>query len=71
MGNNVEMTELSPPERARTYTFPGGDKLTLKEVTEFAARPSGTHRLKTADGRLHIVRSTWLHIEIDADGWTL
>jgi hypothetical protein len=68
---DVEMTKLTPSEKSRVYTFSSGEKVTLENVTEFCARPSGTHRLRTADGRLHIVPPTWLHIEIDAGDWTV
>ena len=66
----MEMTPLQPPERSRTYTFPNGETVRLQGVTHFLARTT-THRLKTADGKLHIVPLGWTHIEIDADGWTL
>jgi hypothetical protein len=65
-----ELQPLNPAERSRVYTFPGGETVRLENVTHFLARESGTHRLKTGDGMLHIVRSGWLHIAIDADGWT-
>ncbi len=64
----IEMTEVK--ENSRVYTFPGGDKITLKDVTHVAVRPSETHRLKTADGKLHIVPTGWLHVEIGAEDWT-
>ena len=67
----MELTELNPPERSRTYTFPGGETVRLENVTHFLARESGTHRLKTSDGRLHIVPKGWLHIELEADRWTV
>lgn len=67
---SIEMIKLNPPERARTYQFPSG-KVELAGITEFCARPSGTHRLRTADGKLHIIPVGWIHVEIDADEWTL
>ena len=67
MDNN--MTELKPAERSRTYHFTNGT-VWLQNVTHFGVGKT-THRLKTADGKLHIVPLGWLHIEIDADGWTL
>jgi hypothetical protein len=67
----MELTTLSPAEKSRTYTFPNGEKVTLTDVTHFLARESGTHRLKTADGKLHIVPAGWLHVEIDAASFTL
>ena len=67
----MELTELNPKEKSRTYSFPNGEKVQLHDVTHFLARDSGTHRLKTLDGRLHIVPVGWLHIEIDAGAFTL
>jgi hypothetical protein len=51
-------------EDKRVYTFPGGYKIELNNVTEFFVSNSGNHRLKTADGKLHIVAPGWIHIEI-------
>lgn len=69
-----ELVELTPPERSRTYhhvNFPGG-KLTLKFVTHFLAKPSGTHRLQTNDGKKWIVDpAKGFAIELDVDAWTL
>ena len=67
----IDMTKLNG-EQSRTYHFPKGEAITLKKVTHFGVRPGGTtHRLRTADGKLHIVPAGWLHIEIDAKDWTL
>jgi hypothetical protein len=69
---SVEMRKLDGNgETKRTYRFPGGESVTLENVTHFAARESGTHRLRTADGRLHTVPPGWLHVEIEAGEWTL
>lgn len=55
-------------ENFRIYTFPGGDEIKLDGPRElFISRASGNHRIKTADGKLHIVPSGWLHIEIDSE----
>lgn len=67
----IDLVELGAPERKRTYFFPGGEQVVLLEVTHFLARPSGTHRLKTADGRFHIIPSGWLHIELDMDAFSV
>ena len=67
----MDLTPLNPQEKTRTYTFPGGETIKLENVTHFLARESGTHRLQTADGKLHIVPPTWLHIAIEADKFTL
>lgn len=66
-----ELVPLNPPERARTYHFPTGGKVTLNNVTHLLSRPSGTHRLMTADGRKWIVPAGWVAIELDVDEWTL
>lgn len=58
-------------EKKRIYTFPQGDKVILENVTELIVRESGNHRLKTADGNLHIVPAGWIHIEIDDSEWTV
>jgi len=69
-----ELVPLTPPERARTYhhaNFPGG-RLTLRGVTHLLVRPSGTHRLMTADGMKWIVDPVkGFAIELDVDDWTL
>lgn len=63
---------LNPPERERVYTFPDGRTLTLKSVTHFLVRPSGSHRLMTADGFKWIVHPLegW-SIRLDVDEWTV
>lgn len=66
-----ELVELKPAERSRTYFFPGGERVHVENVTHFLCRSSGTHRLKTADGKFHIVPTGWLHIELDMDAFTL
>lgn len=67
----LDMKALEKTEVTRTYTFPGGETVVLKSVTHFLARESGTHRLRTGDGKLHIVPTGWLHIEIEAEGFSL
>lgn len=67
----IELTKLDPVEKSRTYTFPNGDTVSLADVTHFLARPSGNHRLRTADGKLHIVPAGWIHLEIDAAYFTV
>ena len=67
----IELKELSPAEKSRTYTFPGGERIRILNVTHFLARPSGTHRLRSQDGLLHIVPTGWIHIAIEAENFTL
>lgn len=67
----VVMTKLDPIEKTRTYLFPKGEKIELTDVIEFCNRPSGGHRLKTADGKLHIITPGWLAIELICEEFTL
>jgi len=63
-------TVFDPHETERTYEFPNGEKVTLKDVCELVVRPSGTHRLKTGDGHSHIIPSGWIHIELVIKEWS-
>lgn len=58
-------------EKQRIYYFSGGEKVVLNEVIELIVRDSGTHRIKTADKKLHIIPTGWIHIEIDESEWTV
>lgn len=64
----MEETKLN--EKNRTYDFGEAGKVVLHNVVELVVRESGTHRLKTADGNLHIVPEGWLHIEIEDTDWS-
>ncbi|MDE2104830.1 MAG: hypothetical protein KGL39_46770 [Patescibacteria group bacterium] len=67
-GSNVSSkTELMENETRRTYYFPGGDTVVLKNVIEVKPMSTGTHRVKTASRgvvTLHIIPVGWIHIEI-------
>jgi len=52
-------------EEKRRYVFVGKD-VELENVIEIIVSNSNNHRLKTADGKLHIIPPTWIHIEIDS-----
>lgn len=65
------MNKLNPIEKTRIYLFPKGEKIELTNVTEFGSRPSGSHRLKTADGKLYIIATGWLAIELLCEEFTL
>jgi hypothetical protein len=56
-------------ETSRKYIFPNGE-VTIRNVKKLVVRPSGNHRLGTADGKKHIVRAGWLAIEIEAREWS-
>lgn len=66
IGNVIKLNE-----KQRIYYFPGGDKVVLNDIIELVVRESGTHRIKTADNKLHIIPDTWIHIEINASDWTV
>ena len=50
-------------EKVRRYLFPDTG-FTLYDVTELIVSDSGNHRIKTKDGKLHIISPGWVHIEI-------
>tara|TARA_R110002051_G_scaffold60546_9_gene110942 strand:+ start:54563 stop:54805 length:243 start_codon:yes stop_codon:yes gene_type:complete len=64
-----EVTVLD--ETLRTYKFPVGT-VEIHDVVELIVRPSGTHRLRDAAGKLHVIRSNWIAIEIvdKSEQWT-
>jgi hypothetical protein len=69
MTEELKWTELNPPERKRTYIFPTND-LEISDVLRICIRPSGSHRIETADGLKYIVNPGWLAIVLDTDDWT-
>ena len=70
VAGNIQMTPVF--ETSRTYFFPAGDAITYRNVRWIVVRPSGNHRLKTADGKLHIVSPKWLAIQVETPSgeWT-
>jgi hypothetical protein len=71
MSNIGNVTTFNPAKKTIVYYFPNSEKVCLSEVEELVVRESGTHGLKTADGKLHIVPTGWIHIEIDAEDWSV
>lgn len=71
MNQKPVFTKLESPERKRTYHYDGGKSFEVTNVVALCVRPSGTHRLETADGKKWIVPAGWLAIELDVDAWTL
>lgn len=68
----VEETPIKLNEMRRTYVFPNNNRISLFGVQELIVRKSGTHRLKTANGLMHIIPTGWIHIEISSeDGWVV
>lgn len=70
MKKQIELNALNPIEKTRTYNFAHGEHIVLENVTHLAVSKSGVHRLKTKDGKLHIVPPGWLHIELDTKTFT-
>lgn len=74
------MISLAPQERSRTYIYHSGYRYTLQDVVEFLPE-KGWDRLKTADGKLHIVYLVigkpenpvdWcIAKELDCNDWTV
>lgn len=64
-------TVFNPPQ-SRIYTFPN-KTVKIKNIVELVVRDSGTHRLKTSNGKLHIIPEGWVHIEITTPkkDWTV
>lgn len=56
--------KLDIDERERIYYFPNNAIVVLNEIIELTVSESGTHYLKTRDGKLHIIPIGWIHIEI-------
>lgn len=67
----TDQTPIQLTEKTRVYDF-GDQQVQLDDVRELIVRDSGTHRVRTADGQLHIIAPGWLAIHIDDDGndWT-
>jgi hypothetical protein len=67
----VEGEIVALNEDSRTYLFANRD-IELTDVRELIVRDSGTHRVRTADGRLHVIAPGWLAITIvdSSQEWT-
>ena len=61
----IKGKEYSVKESKRKYTF--GRNIELEDVREIIVSNSGNHKIKTADGKLHIISPEWTHIEITSD----
>ena len=70
MANIGDPVIFNPPEKVRVYRFPNDEYVRLENVTELVVRPSGTHRLKTAGGKSHIIPAGWIHVMFDIKDWT-
>ena len=68
----AEQTPIQLTETTRVYDF-GDRQVRLDDVRELIIRDSGTHRVRTGDGQLHVISPGWLAIHIDDGGkdWTI
>lgn len=69
MDEKPVFVKLDPPESSRVYDFGNGKTVTIQNVTAICVRPSGTHRLETADGTKWIIPPGWIAISFKAEGW--
>lgn len=68
----ADETPITLTETARIYDF-GDKQVVLQDVRELIVRESGSHRVRTADGMLHIIARGWIAVHIDdgGKGWTV
>ena len=52
-------------EKRRVYHYKDGHKVTLRNPRKIIARPSGSQRVRTRDGKMHIILPGWKHLEIE------
>lgn len=62
--SNLVFTDISS-EAQRSYTFPGGDVVTVKGPQQLNVSPSGGHRIFAEDG-CHYIPAGWIHLR-----WTV
>lgn len=61
--NNKELEfKYIKHEIYREYTFPGGDKIKIKNPTAINVSTSGGHRVQDATGMAHYIPSSWIHL---------
>lgn len=67
----ADQTPIQLTEKTRVYDF-GDKQVALEDVRELIVRDSGSHRVRTADGKLHIIAKGWIAVHIDDGGkdWT-
>lgn len=56
-------------EQERTYIFPDKE-IAIANVVRVAVRPSGTHRLETAEGDKYIIQPGWRAIRLKMENWS-
>jgi hypothetical protein len=66
----LDLNFIEVNEQNRSYHFPNGQVVTIKDVVSICVSKRGTHRINTKDGLKHIIPSGWLHIEFNSKEWT-
>ncbi len=64
-----EMIKLATPEKCRIYHYKD-HQIAIKDVVAVCVRPSGSHRLETADGKKWIIMPGWDAVELETETWT-
>ena len=62
---DLEFTDIRS-EQWRSYTFPGGDQVTINEPAWLAISQSGNHRILDKDRVSHLVTAGWIHLAWEA-----
>lgn len=65
MPENTMYTKIT--ENWRVYHFPDGEAIEIIKPRQLYISESQTHRIKTEDGKFHIIPYKWLHIELDSE----
>ena len=58
---NLEFQDISS-EVSRTYTFPGGDTVTIAAPVGLNVSESGGHRIEDKAGVAHYIPAGWIHL---------
>lgn len=72
----MDFTEIKG-ETKRTYVYPPsaenpqGFRYEVKDVVRLHVRPSGSHRLETAEGLKLVVMPGFKAIEVEAPAWSV
>jgi len=59
--SGLEFTDISS-ERYRTYKYPDGETITIKEPTHLHVSKSGGHRILNKAERSHYIQPGWRHL---------
>jgi len=60
-GSKLKFSSLAD-EVSRTYTFPGGDTVTIEKPKALNVSASGGHRVLDGAGVSHYIPPKWIHL---------